>query len=423
MLLLIAGPQAIQAALYRRVALGPLVALLFVYNTTIKMGMMNYMFGVGLALFAIASWIALREARPVPRLAAAAASVIVLFFVHLVALGLYGVAIASYEFWRLYLQPASRRARLAGAAILVLPFGIAAFLLLLGPTDREAAIPSHWGGLHARLDGIRFLFQSYDYHADLIAMLAMLGGFAWALRRGRLHFHPFGWVFLAAGLAIYAVIPNRVMGSWGAADRWPIAVLLVATGILRWDLAQPRARRAFLLAIALIALLRTAVAEAAFWRFDQIRGDLESSLTLVAPGSRVLVADNVATASATDPLRGSIEELPLLAVIERSCLVSTLYAHPLQQVVTVRPPYHDIAGGYADQPIPLADLLNPPAQRYPLRDAPFWAPSGRIYWADWPRSYDYLYLIDGPDGVNPAPDRLQPLYRAQRFTLFRIKHP
>ena len=420
-LLLMSGPHAIHWALYRQLSFGPLVAVLFVYNGVSKMGILNYQFGIGLAMFALAAWIALRPAHPLLRAAVSACCVAILFFCHFAALGFYGVAIGSFELWYWWSQPHAHRTPATDAVVLIAPFLIALLLLLLGPARQGAyATPFVWGGIHARIDGIRFLLETYSPRFDLIAMLLISAALVVAIGRNILHLHSFGWVLLAVAGIVYLAVPNQIAGGWGAAVRLPLAVLLVVIGALHWDLRTAVTRTGFLVVLGLLALFRTASVGAAFQHYGRIDSDFEASLRLIPPGSRILVADGSVTAP--DALSGAIQELPLLAVIERSCMVSLLYSHPLQQILVVKPPYRASAGGFDDQPIPLAALLAPP-RGFPLDQEPLYDPSGRIYWSDWVHTYDYVYVIDRPEPTSPAPDRLVLLHRGERFELFRIVMP
>ena len=418
MLLLLTGPHAIQLALYRRLSAGPLVAAPFAYSMITKMGLLNYELGIGLALFATAGWVALRQTHPLLRALVSAGCVLAIFFCHLVALAVYGLAIGSFELWLLGAQPRPLRRIVTDLAVLVLPFVPAIPLLLLGPADHAAAIPWQWGGVHTRLDGLRYVVQAYYRDADVAAMAAAVAGFLWAVRRRILYFPPFGWIFLAVAAVVYLVTPDMAMGSWGAAGRLPTAFLLVILGFLHWDLSSHRLRRAFLLAVVVLTLFRAAAVEAVFWRFDRIRVDFETSLKQVSPGSRILIANNYPNEveALTAP-----EELPCLAIIERSSLVSIAYSHPLQQILVVNPPYRAMTGGYDDAPIPLPVLLDPSLYGT-ARNRPIYDPSGRVYWSDWTHDYDYLYVLNPADPANPAPDRLDLLYNGDRFQLFRVRH-
>ncbi|MGH7088617.1 MAG: hypothetical protein ACREFQ_06925, partial [Stellaceae bacterium] len=61
-LLLPAGTVALHRALHRRWSVWPLAAALFAYDQNLAYGLLNYLFGTGLALVAAALWIWRREA-------------------------------------------------------------------------------------------------------------------------------------------------------------------------------------------------------------------------------------------------------------------------------------------------------------------------------------------------------------------------
>src|SRR5258706_3598112 len=57
----LSGALALGRALHGRWSALPLVASPFLYNGVLLVGVMNYLFGVGLALWGLAAWVALRE--------------------------------------------------------------------------------------------------------------------------------------------------------------------------------------------------------------------------------------------------------------------------------------------------------------------------------------------------------------------------
>ena len=87
-------------ALYRRWSALPLIAFPFLYNNVFLVGTMNYVFGIGLALWALATWAWLRERSLPLRLLVSMLFVIGLFFCHLFSLGLYGLGLLAFELWR-----------------------------------------------------------------------------------------------------------------------------------------------------------------------------------------------------------------------------------------------------------------------------------------------------------------------------------
>src|ERR1022692_4301654 len=79
-----------------------LFAFPLLYNYVFLVGVMNYIFGIGVALWALAGWVALRERAWPARFALSTACVVALFFCHLSALGIYGIGVLAFEISRLW---------------------------------------------------------------------------------------------------------------------------------------------------------------------------------------------------------------------------------------------------------------------------------------------------------------------------------
>jgi hypothetical protein len=193
-----------------------------------------------LLLCAVATWIALRDSRPAFLGLVSLFCVIVLFFVHFMGLAIYGLAIGSYELWRMCSRPQGIRTWLVDAAILVVPFAAAIPLLLLGPQHPIHALPVEWGGFRLRLEGLRDVVQTYFRGPDVAALLIMLAGFLWAVWSRVLDMHPFGWIFLGVMAIVYLIMPNQAMDSYGTVIRFPIAAVFVLAGVLQWELTSAR---------------------------------------------------------------------------------------------------------------------------------------------------------------------------------------
>src|SRR5450631_3456667 len=100
--LIISGVLALNRALVGRWSVFPLFAFPLLYNYVFLVGVMNYIFGIGVALWALAGWVALRERVWPLRIALSTACVVLLFFCHLSALGIYGIGVLSVEILRLW---------------------------------------------------------------------------------------------------------------------------------------------------------------------------------------------------------------------------------------------------------------------------------------------------------------------------------
>src|SRR5262249_42767913 len=85
--LIIAGTLALNRQLFGRWSVLPLIAFPLLYNNVFLVGTMNYIFGMGLALWAMTAWVALREHNPVIRLTVSLLFVLALFFCLLSAVG------------------------------------------------------------------------------------------------------------------------------------------------------------------------------------------------------------------------------------------------------------------------------------------------------------------------------------------------
>src|SRR6266481_2818977 len=112
-ILILSGTVALNRQLFGQWSIMPLIAFPLLYNNVFLVGTMNYVFGIGLSLWALATWVALRERAMVLRLAVSTLFVLALFFCHLFAVGVYGLGLFAFELQRLLALRARKRAALA----------------------------------------------------------------------------------------------------------------------------------------------------------------------------------------------------------------------------------------------------------------------------------------------------------------------
>src|SRR6476659_2177926 len=133
--LLISGALVLNRSLIGRFTIVPLFAIPLLYNYVFLVGLMNYIFGIGVALWALAGWISVRERAWPTRFALSTTFVVVLFFCHLSALGIYGIGVLSFEILRLWEQRSnSWRQRVVDFCRSGLPFLAAIPMLYASPT-------------------------------------------------------------------------------------------------------------------------------------------------------------------------------------------------------------------------------------------------------------------------------------------------
>ena len=93
--------MALNRQLYGRWSVLPLIAFPLLYNSVFLVGTMNYLFGIGLSLWALAAWAALRERGMALRLVVSMLFVLALFFCHLFSVGVYALGLFAFELERL----------------------------------------------------------------------------------------------------------------------------------------------------------------------------------------------------------------------------------------------------------------------------------------------------------------------------------
>src|SRR5205823_4083648 len=102
-LLVITGAMALEFSVKRRHEIASVAAILTLYSLPFSLGLVNFEFGTGIALWGIASWIALSRTDNWPlRNGVHAVFVVVLFISHLFALGIYGLTIGLLELKQIF---------------------------------------------------------------------------------------------------------------------------------------------------------------------------------------------------------------------------------------------------------------------------------------------------------------------------------
>lgn len=410
LLLLATGPMAVHRALYGRVSPLPMVAFLFLYNGMLLFGLMNYLLGLGIALWGLAAWIALRDRSVWLRLPLATAIVVALFFCHLFDVGLFGLAVGSLELWRWRNQyPLRPTAMARDAALLALPFLPVPLLMLASPTLGLSTdvlwLPE------GKIDGLYSIFQLYGDVADMVFAVAVGAAGVWLARRRLLRLHPAGWVLFAISAAVFLAMPRVLFGSWLADQRMPIAIVFLLIGFLKPAGGRALGPGFYGLLIA-ASLFRFADVQVHWLQLGQHYDEFRASATLIAPGAAVLVA-TADQPSGTEIANQAVSHAPCLAVIERDALVSTLFSVPGKQILDVAPAKRSLVDAEDGDPPSVSQMLA-------ASDGP--VPGKPHYWDRWPQRYDYVYVLHTHRGDDsPDPTQLQLRAEGESFQLYQIK--
>jgi hypothetical protein len=407
--LMLSGALAINRALYGRWSVLPLVLLPLLYNHVFLVGVMNYLFGVGVALWGLAIWLWLRDRAWPLRYLASTVIVLVLFFCHLSAAGLYGVGLLAIELWRLWEQ--RRRAlgwRLVDFVATGLPFVPIVPLLLKSPT---------WGlkgeffwEQQGKIDGLIYVIEVYsDLVAFALAAIVVTTA-AWAVRHRLLRMHPIGFMMLAVGGFVYLVMPRMMFATYMADQRLPIALAFMVVACAHLELRHRMVRRGFLALLMIMVVVRVIEVDVNWAALSGTTSELRDSIKRLKRGSTVLVA--YADRSAGDEVRDlGLVHAACIAMIERSALVTTAFTVDGKQIMHVRPPF-DAQVDTEDGTPPSVEQLLVATQR-PQENAG--------YWQSWTGEFDYVFVMfSEPETENPAPEYLTLIHDGERFQLYRV---
>ncbi len=420
--LILSGTLALHRQLFGRWSALPLIGFPLLYNNVFLVGTMNYVFGIGLALWALTSWIALRERNPVLRLAVSALFIIGLFFCHLFSVGVYGVGLLAFELHRLWTRAAQLRHATTGqrsgaaAAKLLLDFVVTGLpflpilpLLMMSPT---------WGlrqtftwELPGKMEGLVYIIEVYSHGAAFFFTAAVAFAIGWATRHRAISFHAVGVGLLAIGVLVYMALPRVIFETYMADQRLPISLAFMLIACTDLDLRDRVVRRGF--AVVLLVILGIRVGEVeSMW--SSLSGGIDSfrqSVQLIDRGAKVLVAY-------ADPDGGDdVHDLGLVhadcfAIIERSALVTTAFTVVGKQIMHARPEFRARVDTVDGTPPMINELVRLARNEDAQSDN---------YWRRWTADYDYLYVlfVDG-NYENPDPEHLTTLFTGDRFVLYRI---
>ncbi|HZD63193.1 MAG TPA: hypothetical protein VE200_10415, partial [Xanthobacteraceae bacterium] len=264
---ILSGTMALNRQLYGRWSVLPLIAFPLLYNSVFLVGTMNYLFGIGLSLWALAAWAALRERAMTLRLAVSMLFVLALFFCHLFSVGVYALGLFAFELERLRTlrgsEPLSslfqrrhdgRPSPLLDFVACGLPFLPVIPLMLLSPT---------WGlrwdfnwELNGKLSGLIFVIEVYSHSATFFLAAIVAAAAVWSIRHRALQFHPFGWVLLVVGGVTYLVMPRVMFDTYMADQRLPIALAFMIIACAHLDLRDDFVRRGFATVLVLMLAVR-----------------------------------------------------------------------------------------------------------------------------------------------------------------------
>jgi hypothetical protein len=382
----------------------PLLAFLLLYNRSFLWGFINYLFGLGLALCGLALWLTL-ERRPRTRLLLSLPMALGCFLSHLAAFGIYALSIAGVELVPVASLVRQRRYREAAArTALAAPQFIAPALLFLfwQPAGTGGAVG--FGAIWRKADLLFSVFDNYSRPFDIVCFVLFAGSLAVLAWQRRLALSPRLGVALAILFAAYLILPTRIFTGYGADHRLPPALFLLLIASVKPSL--PR-RAGLLLAVAAGAMFaaRMAVVDAVWARADGLYTSDIAALDQLPLGARLM-----AGAPANEVNAGGVPQLHVaaLAAARREAFVPTVFAHPAQQPMALRPPFDAAAAAAPPGAVWGAFVTGDTASWHAVQ-------AGLAV-------YDYLALASRAGFDAPPRPCLRPLPSPPNFRLFALEH-
>ena len=227
LLTMLTGTMALHRAIHGRFSPWPLVATFLLYNWIFLFGFVNYLFGVGVMLWSLAAWLALRRASVVTRLVVGTVLAVTTLFCHLVAFGLFAVVLGglalsdAFVHWR-----ATRRLAIGALWIPAVPVTIAlALFMILSPTAGAARQPFAYAGWYGwkPLVAYRSLLWPIPW-LNIVTFVPAILLVALAAWRRRLKLSATMLTPIGLLIVTFFVMPNNLFGGQYADARLPIAI-------------------------------------------------------------------------------------------------------------------------------------------------------------------------------------------------------
>ncbi len=344
--LLYFGTVTLSRVLHGRYSVLPMLAALLIYNGAFLYGFVNYVFGVGLSLFAVAAWIRWRGLALPLHVPVFVAIAILLAAAHLFAFGLFGLAVLGFELALVAQAFARSRAaglRQTGSALAhgVLP-GLVPLVLLAAVSPTTAGLGRNiWSRplwkAEALVETVVFYFTTAEIAvaAILVATLAV----ALALRIVRIDGRSVPGLLLLA--LAFAVMPRTLLSSGYADFRMPSAIALFVLAACRWGSGSTAHNRA-LVGGLLLALTGVKIAAITLmWRSWQPQlAEYDAVLQHLPAGAVLLVLDG-STGSVSLDRRPPVTHMAAAAVREQA-FVPFLFGDEPGFLLTTQPDYLDL---------------------------------------------------------------------------------
>jgi hypothetical protein len=416
------GVLLLNVMLSSRLTVWPALALPILYNHAFSWGFLNFNFGVGVVLWAFALWLCLRKRNAVVRSAALLSISAVLYLTHMLAFGLFAAVVSAHSLSVAYRQNGPRAVAILRELISVIPpfvLTLVAYVLWLENDEAVGKKLIDYGDITRKPAALVSPTMFSDSLADgVLLMFYLIAGLHLARRKKMLLAENMALPLICLAI-ICLVMPNTLLGVWGVDFRLPpvLLMLLIAATQPETLMARPQQKMAAIM-IATVVMARVVTVWPQLQQANRQFLEFKNATHTIAEGSRVLVSGDDIPGRLALPERAYLN-LALIAVIERNAFVPGLFTGNMQVRPAARNREIDAVVNPAVRSEDIVLGLDPDFSAYYLNRTDH--PNGRVYWAGWPKHFDYLVRI------NPAPldDRvsaeLETVLHYSYFEIARIR--
>lgn len=421
MISLVTGTLVLHRTLHGSIGLWPMATYLFLYNHLLIMGFLNYLFSIGVALMLFAAWIASDRWAAWIRWTLFPLALAALFFSHIFALGIYGVCVSTYEIARAW--PSLRtewRSLPRRWAVVAWQFLPAAGLVLATMPDSGSG-GFIYGPLMSKVRAIWSPTLTYITPTDagifLFVVAILVGGLA-TRRLVLCHAVRFPLVVLTV---LAAAMPFWTEGAWGITAfmdlRLPLFIALLLMAGLRPHNISARVAISVICAAAVLMSARLIDTSLEWRKIDGQYAEFRDALQFIEPGASILPAQTQDSPRREGETRFDYLywHLPVLAVLDRSAFVPTMFTDPAKQPVRAAPARVAMDTDFG-APIKI-DLLVDSARGGNMVAGGL---GMKPFWRDWPRRYDYVVITHFGTPENPLPDLLTLEHEGSYFSIYRV---
>ena len=200
--LIISGVLALNRALIGRWSVFPLFAFPLLYNYVFLVGLMNYIFGIGIALWALAGWVALRERAWPARFALSTVCVLRCSSAISRRSGFTASAFCRSKY-RGCGSGGSNRGRPASSISSPAACRSSPRRRCSRASPTMQLVGATYWEQRGKIDGLMYVISDYSDIAAFALIAVMVASIVWGIRHRVLRFHPLVFTLLVVGAAVY----------------------------------------------------------------------------------------------------------------------------------------------------------------------------------------------------------------------------